>query len=109
MIDVLFKFANNHILVTVKNKKVYFANTESGNKQSEIDGLKLDHGGVIREFPDLQNNTNWRDEAIKRFKDKIETMESEDEIVIYVVEELKKFGYEPMYKQKKGFRPQLIK
>lgn len=108
MIEALFKFANNHILITIKNKKVFFANTASGNKQSEIDNLKLDQVGVVREFPDLAGKADWKQEAIKRFKEKINLMENEDEILTYIVEELKKFGYEPMYKQKPGFRPQLL-
>lgn len=109
MIEALYKFGGHYILISIKGNKVFFANTHSGNKQSEIDGLRLNQQGVINEFPDLVNNINWKQEAIKRFKEKISAMESEDEILIYVNEELKAFGYKPMYKQKKGFRPELLR
>jgi hypothetical protein len=57
---------------------------------------------------DLKESENWREEAIKRFKNKIGDLESEDKIVDYLISDLRKFGYKPYYKQKQGFRKEAI-
>lgn len=108
MISVLFKFAGDYILVIVKGKEVYFSSTRYGIKQSKIDGLKLDRAGVIKEFPDLKDDEEWRKKAIDRFKLQISKFKEEDEIIDYVIEDLSKFGYIPLYKEKPGFRPMPI-
>jgi hypothetical protein len=43
--------------------------------------------------------------TVKRFKDKIKKMDSEREIVKYIVDDLSKYGYRAMYMQKSGSRP----
>ena len=108
MIQVLFNYVTEIILVTIRGTDIRFA-TSDGIKEAPIDGLKLSHEGVVKEFPDLKDKENWKEEAIKRFKEKIATMKSEDEICNYIIEDLRSYGYVPKYKQKQGFRRELIK
>ena len=71
-------------------------------------GLKLNYSGTIKEFPDLKDNLDWRKIAIERFKKRIREMNNEEEISQYIINDLKKYGYIPKLKQKKGFRIQRI-
>ena len=109
MIDIIFNYFNDTILVRVEGNKVLFGNTAYGNKMSTIDGLKLSQSGVLKEFPDLKDNLEWRKIAIQRFKEKIEKMKSENEVTDYVIADLSKYGYVPRYKQRQGHRPERIK
>jgi hypothetical protein len=69
-----------------------------------IDNLKLDRAGVIKEFPDLKDNESWNLIAKKRFKDKINSFNTEMEKADYIINDLKKFGYKVLYRQRNGFR-----
>ncbi len=109
MITVLFSFANEKVLITVKGNKVYFSSTAMGAVESTIDGLKLDYPGVILEFPELKGKDNWREEAIKKFKEKIKQLPTEQDKIDYIIYDLEKFGYIPEQIQKGGFRPEKIK
>lgn len=104
MIDIIFRYATEHILVKIDGNSILFGNTLYGAKLATIDGLRLNHDGVIKEFPDLKDNPSWREEAIYRFKLKIKEMRTEEEIVNYIIEDLKKYGYIPLFKQRAGFR-----
>lgn len=104
MIDIFFEFMNEFILVRIEGSNVQFANTTYNNNLATIDGLKLNQQGVIKEFPDLKDNVEWRRIAITRFKDKIKTLETEEKISDYIITDLRKYGYIPKYKQRKGFR-----
>ena len=104
MITILFSKNNENIFVIIENKVVKFSSTSYGSKVYGIEGLKLDYNGVIKEFPDLENEENWRDEAIKRFNNKIKEFETEDEIASYVISDLKMHNFIPISKIKKGFR-----
>lgn len=95
------------IFVRVNGTNITFSN--SGQLiMSGIDGLKLNYYGTIKEFPDLKDKLDWKDEAIKRFKEKISKMKNEDEIANYIIMDLKNHGYEPKIKQKAGFRREVI-
>lgn len=109
MIQLIFDFANEKVIVIINGKEVKFGSTTYGARVASIDGLKLSYVGVIKEHPDLEGNDNWRSEAIKRFKDRINSYNNEDEIAKYIIEDLKKFGYVPKYKQRAGFRPEAIR
>ena len=109
MISLWFDFAGEKILVVINKNNVLFGNSAFGAKLATIDGLKLDYTGVVKEFPDLELKENWKEEAIKRFKEKVALMETEDEKAQYIIEDLKEYGYIPLFKQKKGFRIQKIK
>lgn len=104
----MFRFGADHILVSVAGNHITFANTEQGMVQATIEGLRLSKSGVMKEFPDLKDNPDWATEAVKRFKDKVSTLGTEELKVNYIIEDLRKHGYIPMYKQKGGFRPERI-
>jgi len=109
MITILFGFANDKIMVTINGNQVYFSSTAFGAVKAPIEGLRLNYSGVCNEFPDLRENEDWENEACKRFKNKIESYNTEEEKADYIIEDLKKFGYIPEQKQKEGFRPRKIK
>jgi hypothetical protein len=110
MIDVIMRMGNEVIIVRIRGHDVSFgANTRSNPMMAPIDGLALSHEGVIREFPELKGEPNWRIEAIAKFKEKIHSLDSEDKIYHYVVDDLKKFGWIPVYKQRQGFRMEVLR
>lgn len=104
MIDIIFEFGNEIILVKIKGSKVLFGNTLFGAQMADISGLTLDYKGVCRQFPDLETNDNWRQEAIKRFKRKIQGLGSEKQIADYIIDDLKEHGYIARKYQKSGHR-----
>ena len=96
MIQILFKFLDDMEIVVIDGKNVMFGNTTFGAKLATIDGLKLDYAGVIREFPDLELNPEWREISIERFKEKINKMKTEREIASYLIDELQMVGHKPL-------------
>jgi hypothetical protein len=107
MIGVIFQFGADVVEVRVKDNNVFFRNTNSP-QFGDIDGIKLDKVGVIKEFPDLKDKEDWQKQARDRFKEKIKKMKTEEEQIKYIMEDLIKFGYKPLYIQKQGFRPKKI-
>jgi hypothetical protein len=103
MIGLIFKFASELVEVRVEGINVYFR-TSQLQRFATIDGLKLDKSGVIKEFPDLKDNEEWKKIAVERFKEKIKSYNTEMERADYIIEDLKKFGYKPLYRQRQGFR-----
>ena len=77
MIQVLFEYFGDLVLVRVEGNKVTFANTSFGTQMTDISGLKLDYSGVIKEFPDMEDNEDWKKIAIIRFKEHIKSFGSE--------------------------------
>jgi len=104
MIGIIFDYTGEKIEVRVKDDLVLFR-TSSFPSFTSINGLKLDKKGVIEEFPDLKDKENWKEEATKRFKEKIKQMKSEEERIQYIIKDLTKYGYKPLFLQKEGFRP----
>lgn len=108
MIEAMMKLGADTILIRVVGTEVFFANTAYGAQLAPIDGLRLDHQGVCREFPDLEGDLQWRTRAIERFKDKIKSLKTESERIDFIIADLKKYGYSPMYKQRSGFRREVL-
>lgn len=104
MIDIIFEFNGEIERVVVKGNIVMFGNNSFGSKMTTIDGLRLDYSGVIREFPDLELEDEWREIAIQRFKKHIKDMISEKDVALYVVDELRKFGHIPIKLMTAGCR-----
>ena len=104
MIDILFYFGGDIILVKIQGVNITFATSQYGNVQAPIEGLQLNYVGVCREHPDLELRDDWKEEAIRRFKEKIKSMKDEDEIAQYIISDLSHYGYVAQYKQKQGFR-----
>ena len=105
MINATFKLGGELVSVKVENNNLYFFDIGSG-LIAPIEGLKLNRNGVIKEHPDLENNPNWKLIAIKRLKKHLKTKKTEMNKILYVKDELIKFGYEPLNYAKAGFRPQ---
>lgn len=108
MIQVLFELGGTRVGVEIEGESVIFFDYQSLLK-SPLEGLKLSYEGTIKEFPDLKDNPEWRSIATQRFKDHVKSLENEDKRCEYVISELKKIGYKPLYKHKKGFRIEKIK
>lgn len=108
MIDLFFNYLNEYILVRIEGKKILFGNTSYKGQMATIEGLQLSKEGAIKEFPELKDRTDWREEAIRRFKDTIEQLPSEEDIAQYIINDLKKYGYIPKLKQRQGFRIEKI-
>ena len=103
-----FKIGGEVIEVVIDENQLLFYDTSSQMTTSH-EGLKFSKAGVLIEFPDLENNKDWKEEAIKRLKDHIKSIEREEDKLNYVKQELVKHGYTPMFKQRCGFRPRKFK
>ena len=108
MIEATFRLRGEVIEVIVRGTELLFYDISS-QLTSVIEGLRLNKAGVIKEFPDLENNPEWKKIAIQRLKDYIKKLKTEMERIIYVKNELEQHGYEPLYLQRAGFRPQKFK
>lgn len=112
MINLAFVRGTENLGITIIGKSIMIT-VMKGNvpMTTTIDGLKLDPIGIVKEFPDLKDKPTeeMRIEAIKRFKDKLKSLKGEDDIMVYLQEDLGKFGYELKLIQKKGFRPEIVK
>lgn len=109
MIDLIFQHANEMVIVRIKGHDITFGSTIYGARMANIEGLRLDFNGTIREFPDLKEDLEWRSKAIKRFKEKINELSDEEKIADYIIYELRTKGYIPKLKQRAGFRPVAIR
>lgn len=108
MIKASFKLGSEVIEVIIGTQGLLFFDVSSG-VITPIQGLKLSKSGVLKEFPDLENDEEWDKKAVKRLKKHLQKIQSEDGKINYVIEELRKHGYQPLYKQRGGHRPKKIK
>jgi len=104
MIGIIFQFGSEVIEVRIKDSNCYFRTSQS-QQFATINGLKLDKLGIIKEFPDLKDNINWRKISIERFKKKMKEIKTEKEQAKYLITDLSKYGYTPKYLQREGHRP----
>jgi len=109
MIGIVFQYGKEVVEVRVNGNDVLFRTQQFGGALAPLDAIRLDKKGVLKEFPDLKDNKEWRKEAIKRFKDKMKNYKTEKERVQYIIKDLSKFGYEPVALQQKGHRVKKIK
>ncbi len=105
MIGVIMRYGGDTVEIRVDDSEVVFRTTKFGGQFTNIKGLRLSKSGVIKEFPDLKNNPDWRNLACMRFRKKMKKMKSEEDRINYIIKDLSKFGYVPLYLQKKGNRP----
>ena len=103
-----FKLGSDIVEVLIDGTKLLFSDASTG-QCTTIEGLKFNRGGVIKEFPDLEDGEDWKKEAIKRFKKHYLEYHSEIQKLNYVKKELMVHGYEPMFWQRAGFRPSSFK
>lgn len=108
IINATFKLAGDVVSIKVEGNSLFFFDVGSG-QIAPLEGLRMSKAGVLKEHPDLENNPDWRKIAIERLKEHMKKKETEMDKIIYVKEELTKFGYEPLNYSKKGFRPRKFK
>jgi len=109
MIGVIFEYGSEIVEVRIDHSNCYFRTGQFGGALSPIDSIKIDKAGSIKEHPDLKDRVDWKEETIKRFKKKLKSYDTEMERVEYVIKDLSKIGYKPIYIQRDGHRPQKIK
>jgi len=105
MIGIIFEYSSEKVEVRIVDKNCYFRTGQFGGGLVPIGSIKIDKAGSIKEHPDLKDRKDWKEETIKRFKEKLKTYKTEMERVKYVINDLKKYGYVPMYFQRDGHRP----
>jgi hypothetical protein len=66
--------------------------------------LRFLKSDVIKEFPDLENDEEWRKKGIERLKEHFKNIETEKQKAFYVKNELTKFGNELIFVQRAGHR-----
>lgn len=103
----VFQLGGEVIDVIIQGNNLMFH--DSSGMITTLEGLKLDKSGVVKEFPDLKEDEDWRKKAIERFKEHYKTMKQENDKLDYVKNELTKFGWTPLFFQPAGFRPKKFK
>ena len=98
----VFENSGEIVEVLVSGNTLLFS--DSSGQVTLLEGLKFDKQGVIREFPDLENDEEWKKKAIERLKEHIKKMNTEKDILFYVKDELVKFGNKALYYRQNGFR-----
>ena len=104
MIDVIFQFGIETIQVRIDKSVVLFRTQQFSSALVPLEFLKLDRSGVLKEFPDLLNHTNWKELAVERFQEKLNSFTTEEDRMEYIIQDLSKFGYKPLYWMKAGHR-----
>ena len=108
MIGIIFKFANDIVETRVEGTQVYFRTSTYGSQFVTIDSLYFSKEGVIKEFPDLEGDNEWKSKAIDRLKEKLKELRGENEVATYLMNELQKYGYVAKYKQRQGHRVEVL-
>ena len=107
-IQCVFQRGSERTAIRIIGDNVLFIDLSS-NMVAPIEGLKLSRQGVIKEYPDLKDNPQWKQIAIERFVKKIKGLSTEEKRSEWLIQEMVEMGYTPLYKQKNGFRIQKIK
>lgn len=108
MIKLTLRLGGENQEVIIRGNELLFFDVSSGMMTS-IEGLRLSKSGVLKEFPDLKDSEEWKKIVIERLKTKMKNYKTEVEKMNYVKDELVKQGYEPLFYQRGGFRPQKLK
>lgn len=104
MIGVVFSFGNEAVEVRIEDSNCYFRTMGTNGQFATIENIKLDKKGSLKEHPDLKDNPEWKEETIKRFKEKMKSFDTETQRMNYIIKDLMKHGYKPKYYQKSGGR-----
>ena len=105
--QLTFELGGDVILVRILGNNILFANSQTNFQQyAPIEGLRLSKQGILKEHPDLKGKEDGeiRKEAIRRFKEKVKSMKTDDEVKLYVIEELGRFGWKVKSIQREGWR-----
>lgn len=101
----VFQLAGDAFEIVIDNNHLFFKELHH-HTLTTIEGLQLSYSGVLKEHPDLEDNPEWRSIAIDRLKKKLKEYPTEMSKLLYVKDELTKFGWQPMYFHRAGFREQ---
>ena len=104
MIKATLKLGSELIEVIVKGNDLMFFDISTG-QITGLTGINYNKGNVIKEFPDLENDDDWKKKAIERLKEHIKQFDKEEDKLNYVITDLEKYGYEVKFIQQSGFRP----
>jgi hypothetical protein len=104
----VFQSGSERTAIRIIGDNVLFIDLQT-NTVAPLEGLKLNRIGVIKEYPDLKDDPEWKQKSIQRFVDKIKALPSETERANWLVEEMKQMNYTPLYQQRDGWRPKRIK
>ena len=104
MIIGVFELGPEQIEVIVDKDNMMFRDASTGTTTT-IHGLKLSKSGVVKEHPDLKDDIEWKKKAIERLKKHVKKFKTEDKKISYIKEDLERYGYTALYKQKAGWRP----
>ena len=105
MIGVVFARGGDEVVeIRVNGNSISWRSTVYGAQFFPLDTLDLQEDKVKKEFPDLEEVKNWRDIAMKRLKDELNSHITEEDKVDYIVGELSKVGYTPHSFQRQGGR-----
>jgi len=107
MIKGTFRMGGDLLDVVINNNNILF--TDASGVITTIEGIRLSKSGIIKENPDLENDDDWKAKGIDRFKKYVNKIKTENKKIEYVKDELQKHGYQPMFKQRGGFRPTKFK
>jgi len=102
MIKGTFRIGGDILDVIIRDNNVLF--TDASGVITTIEGIKLSRSGIIKENPDLKDDEDWRKKGIERFKEHVKKIKGDSKKIDYVKTELQNHGYEPMYKQRNGWR-----
>ena len=108
MLKLTLQFGGDNSEIIIRGNELLFFDIGSG-MLTTIEGLKLSKSGCIKEFPDLKDDEEWKRKSIQRLKENMNKFNTEMEKMNYVKEELTKQGYEALFYQRGGFRPQKFK
>lgn len=77
---------------------------------TKLEGLQFNITGILKEFPDLKGKEHpeMKRIALRRFKEHIRKFNKERDLILYLIDDLKKHGYECKQFIKQGFRPMPI-
>lgn len=109
MIGIIFRFGNEIVEVRLKDDNLFFRTSNSGTAFYAFKDLQLSKEGVIKEFPFLKDDIEWKAKAVELFRNKLASFVTERERVDYVVKDLQKYGYVPLYMQREGHRIEKFK
>lgn len=109
MISTIFQRGSETIEVRINQNNCLFRTQGTSGGFFPIEGIRLEKAGCIKEHPDLKNNKDWKNETIKRFKQKLKDYETEKQRMKYIISDLTKHGYKPLYYQQQGHRLVKIK
>jgi len=112
MILCTFQKGTDVIVIKVSGRSVTFNRMVGKHAMyTTIEGLQLNPSTIVEEFPDLKGKEIFeiKKEGIKRFKEHLQKMNSENDIMDYLHDDLKKHGYNFLMFQRQGWRPVRVK